>query len=170
MSATEAGDASAALLTGGGAPTAEELSGMLAFGVGGLLPAVVQEARTGEVLMLAWMDAEALARTLRTRRATYWSRSRGEYWVKGETSGHTQRVEAVRIDCDADTVLLSVAQTGPACHTGTATCFTGRELPLAPPDADEAPSADRAPASHAAASDDAAPEAAAEPAAPEEPA
>jgi len=81
--------------------------------------------------MLAWMDAEALDRTLRTGRATYWSRSRREYWVKGETSGHTQRVLDVRLDCDGDAVLLTVEQIGPACHTGTHSCFdVSRTLPL----------------------------------------
>lgn len=89
----------------------------------GLLPAVVQDATSGAVLMLAWMDPEALRRTLLTREATYWSRSRHEYWVKGATSGHTQHVREVRIDCDADTVLLRVDQTGPACHTEAPTCF-----------------------------------------------
>lgn len=89
----------------------------------GLVPAVTQDAASGEVLMLAWMDDEALARTLATRRATYWSRSRGEYWVKGETSGHVQHVRRVALDCDADTILLVVDQTGAACHTGTHTCF-----------------------------------------------
>ena len=89
----------------------------------GLVPAVVQEATTGRVLMLAWMDDEALRRTLATRRGTYYSRSRQQYWVKGETSGHTQRVREVRLDCDGDTLLVRVDQTGPACHTGTDTCF-----------------------------------------------
>ncbi|NEE03158.1 phosphoribosyl-AMP cyclohydrolase [Phytoactinopolyspora halotolerans] len=89
----------------------------------GLLPAVVQQHDTGEVLMLAWMDDEALHRTLTTGRATYWSRSRGEYWVKGETSGNRQWVREVRLDCDADTILIKVDQEGPACHTGTRTCF-----------------------------------------------
>ena len=89
----------------------------------GLVPAIAQQHGTGEVLMLAWMDAEALRRTLETRRATYWSRSRQEYWVKGETSGHTQHVREVRLDCDGDTVLLTVDQTGAACHTGDRTCF-----------------------------------------------
>lgn len=93
----------------------------------GLFAAVVQEAGTGDVLMVAWMDDEALARTLATRRATYFSRSRQQYWVKGETSGHTQFVRQVRIDCDGDTVLLTVEQTGPACHTGTHTCFDTAE-------------------------------------------
>lgn len=89
----------------------------------GLFAAVVQEHGTGDVLMLAWMDDEALARTLATRRATYYSRSRQQYWVKGETSGHVQHVRQVRVDCDGDAVLLTVEQTGPACHTGTHTCF-----------------------------------------------
>ena len=89
----------------------------------GLIPAIAQEAKTGEVLMLAWMNAEALARTLETGRATYWSRSRQAFWVKGETSGHVQEVVDVRIDCDADTVLLVVKQTGAACHTGRRVCF-----------------------------------------------
>ena len=89
----------------------------------GLVPAVVQQHDTGEVLMLGWMDDEALARTLTTRRATYWSRSRGEYWVKGETSGHHQHVVEVRLDCDGDTLLVKVDQQGVACHTGDRTCF-----------------------------------------------
>jgi phosphoribosyl-AMP cyclohydrolase len=89
----------------------------------GLVPAVVQEAATGQVLMLAWMDDEALRRTLATRRGTYYSRSRQQYWVKGETSGNVQQVREVRLDCDGDTLLVRVDQTGPACHTGTTTCF-----------------------------------------------
>lgn len=89
----------------------------------GLVPAVVQQHDTGEVLMLGYMDDEALARTLATGRATYWSRSRQEYWVKGETSGHRQYVKEVRLDCDGDTILLKVDQEGPACHTGDHTCF-----------------------------------------------
>ncbi len=89
----------------------------------GLVCAVVQQRGTGEVLMVAWMDDEALHRTLSTGRATYWSRSRHAYWVKGETSGHTQQVHEVRLDCDGDAVLLVVDQTGPACHTGSPTCF-----------------------------------------------
>lgn len=89
----------------------------------GLVCAVAQQRGTGEVLMVAWMDDEALHRTLTTRRATYWSRSRQEYWVKGETSGHTQQVHEVRLDCDGDTVLLVVDQVGAACHTGERTCF-----------------------------------------------
>ncbi|HJE52056.1 MAG TPA: phosphoribosyl-AMP cyclohydrolase [Tessaracoccus flavescens] len=89
----------------------------------GLIPAIAQDAETGEVLMLAWMNPEALQRTLETGRATYWSRSRQEYWVKGETSGHTQEVVSVALDCDRDTILLTVNQTGAACHTGNRTCF-----------------------------------------------
>jgi phosphoribosyl-AMP cyclohydrolase len=89
----------------------------------GLVAAVVQEYGTGEVLMLAWMDDEALHRTLTTGRATYWSRSRQQYWVKGETSGHVQQVKSVALDCDGDALLLTVEQTGPACHTGAHTCF-----------------------------------------------
>ncbi|RRD49848.1 phosphoribosyl-AMP cyclohydrolase [Arachnia propionica] len=100
-----------------------DLAARLKFNADGLVPAVAQDAATGEVLMLAWMDAEALARTLTTGRATYWSRSRQEYWVKGETSGHVQRVVSVGLDCDGDTILLRVEQTGAACHTGNPTCF-----------------------------------------------
>ncbi len=94
----------------------------------GLFAAVVQQRGTGEVLMVAWMDDEALARTLATRQATYYSRSRQRYWVKGETSGHTQRVHSVRLDCDGDAVLLEVDQTGPACHTGAHSCFDAETL------------------------------------------
>ena len=89
----------------------------------GLVAAVVQQHDTGEVLMLGWMDDEALARTIATGRATYWSRSRREYWVKGETSGHRQWVKEIRLDCDGDTLLLRVDQEGAACHTGDRTCF-----------------------------------------------
>jgi phosphoribosyl-AMP cyclohydrolase len=97
-----------------------------------LVPAVVQEHGSGEVLMLAWMDREALRRSLTEGRVTYWSRSRGEYWRKGDTSGHVQVVRSARIDCDGDTVLLEVDQTGAACHTGTHTCFDGAERDLHP--------------------------------------
>ena len=89
----------------------------------GLLPAVVQQHDSLEVLMVGWMDDEALHRTLTTGRTTFWSRSRQEYWVKGETSGHRQWVKDVRLDCDGDTLLVLVDQEGPACHTGTRTCF-----------------------------------------------
>ncbi len=94
----------------------------------GLVPAIVQDATDGRVLMLAWMDDEALRRTLTTKRGTYWSRSRQSYWVKGETSGNTQAVREVRLDCDGDTLLVRVDQSGPACHTGAATCFDDRVL------------------------------------------
>jgi phosphoribosyl-AMP cyclohydrolase len=89
----------------------------------GLFTAVVQERNSGDVLMVAWMDDEALAHTLETREGTYFSRSRGEQWVKGATSGHTQRVHSVRLDCDGDAVLLVVDQVGAACHTGDHSCF-----------------------------------------------
>lgn len=89
----------------------------------GLVPAVVQDALTGEVLMLAYMDREALERTVATGDAWYWSRSRRRLWRKGEESGHAQRVQAIQMDCDGDAVLLSVRQTGPACHTGRRSCF-----------------------------------------------
>ncbi|WP_232234592.1 phosphoribosyl-AMP cyclohydrolase [Actinoplanes sp. N902-109] len=95
----------------------------------GLVAAIVRERDTGDVLMLAWMDDEALHRTLTTGRATYWSRSRREYWVKGATSGHHQYVRSVALDCDGDALLITVDQTGAACHTGTHTCFTD-ELPV----------------------------------------
>jgi phosphoribosyl-AMP cyclohydrolase len=95
----------------------------------GLFPAVAQQHDTGEVLMVGWMDDEALHRTLTTGRVTYFSRSRREYWVKGETSGHAQWVRSVALDCDGDTVLVQVDQVGPACHTGSRTCFEGRGLP-----------------------------------------
>ena len=91
----------------------------------GLVAAIAQEEATGDVLMMAWMNDEALALTLATRKGTYYSRSRKQLWVKGETSGHVQEVRDVRLDCDGDTVLLTVRQTGPACHTGTHTCFDG---------------------------------------------
>jgi phosphoribosyl-AMP cyclohydrolase len=98
----------------------------------GLVVAVAQDDRTGAVLMVGYMDDEALRRTLESARATYWSRSRGAYWVKGETSGHVQHVREVRLDCDGDAVLVRVHQVGPTCHTGAATCFTaGGMLPLA---------------------------------------
>jgi phosphoribosyl-AMP cyclohydrolase len=90
----------------------------------GLVAAIVQQHDTGEVLMLAWMDEEALRRTVETGRGTYWSRSRQEYWVKGATSGHHQFVRSVALDCDGDAVLVKVDQVGAACHTGTRTCFT----------------------------------------------
>ncbi len=94
-----------------------------------LVTAVAQDADTGRVLMVAWMDGQALARTLATRVATYYSRSRAELWVKGATSGNTQQVLSVALDCDADAVLLQVRPAGPACHTGLASCFDTLEIP-----------------------------------------
>ncbi len=94
----------------------------------GLLPAIIQDAATREVLMLGYMNDQALHLTLTTGRAWYWSRSRGEYWRKGDTSGNVQHVVSVALDCDADTLLVQVQQIGPACHTGTPSCFTDREL------------------------------------------
>ena len=93
----------------------------------GLVPAIVQ-AESGEVLMMAWMDDHALAHSLLTRKGTYFSRSRNEYWVKGETSGNVQEVIGARLDCDGDTILLTVRQSGGACHTGDRTCFDADDL------------------------------------------
>jgi phosphoribosyl-AMP cyclohydrolase len=95
----------------------------LAYDSRGLIPAIAQDHATGEVLMLAWMNAAALARTLETGQVTYWSRSRAELWVKGASSGHVQRLVELRIDCDRDALLLRVDQTGPACHTNRRSCF-----------------------------------------------
>jgi len=114
------------------------------FNEDGLIAAIAQDANTGEVLMMAWMNAEALRTTLETGRGTYWSRSRGALWVKGETSGHVQDVVEVRIDCDQDTVLLRVNQAGGACHTDRRSCFyrqvqaDGESLSLVPESAKEA--------------------------------
>ncbi|HET7398405.1 MAG TPA: phosphoribosyl-AMP cyclohydrolase [Intrasporangium sp.] len=95
----------------------------------GLVAAVVQQHDTGDVLMVGWMDDEALRRTLTEGRVTFWSRSRGEYWRKGDTSGHVQWVRGVRLDCDGDALLVSVDQVGAACHTGDHSCFDARVLP-----------------------------------------
>jgi phosphoribosyl-AMP cyclohydrolase len=89
----------------------------------GLIPCIAQDHATGEVLMLAWMNAEAVARTLATGHVTYWSRSRAAFWAKGETSGNVQRLVELRLDCDRDCLLALVDQTGPACHTGRRSCF-----------------------------------------------
>ena len=94
----------------------------------GLVAAIAQQYDTGEVLMLGWMDDEALRRTLATGRCTYWSRSRREYWVKGETSGQPQWVKSLALDCDGDAILVRVDQVGAACHTGTRTCFDTDQL------------------------------------------
>lgn len=111
----------------------------LSFDDRGLVPAIAQDHATGEVLMLAWMNAEAVARTLDSGRVTYWSRSRGAFWTKGETSGHVQRLVEMRIDCDRDCLLLLVEQTGPACHTNRRSCFytavrDGNEIELTAPE------------------------------------
>lgn len=96
----------------------------------GLVVAVAQQHDTGEVLMVGWMDDEALHRTLTTGRCTYWSRSRQEYWVKGDTSGSQQWVQSVALDCDGDTLLVAVDQVGGACHTGDRSCFDADVLPV----------------------------------------
>lgn len=95
----------------------------LTYDAAGLIPCIAQEEATGEVLMFAWMNADSVARTLATGRVTYWSRSRADFWVKGETSGHVQRLVELRVDCDRDCLLAVVQQDGPACHTGRRSCF-----------------------------------------------
>lgn len=95
----------------------------LKYDANGLIPCIAQEAATGEILMFAWMNAESVAQTLKTGRVTYWSRSRQSFWIKGESSGHTQRLIELRIDCDRDCLLALVAQEGPACHTNRRSCF-----------------------------------------------
>lgn len=95
----------------------------LTFDAGGLIPAIAQAHDTGEVLMMAWMNADAVKRTLETGRVTYWSRSRQALWIKGETSGHVQDLVEMRVDCDRDCLLLLIRQTGPACHTNRRSCF-----------------------------------------------
>ena len=110
----------------------------LDFDERGLVPAIAQEVETGEVLMLAWMNADAVQRTLDTGRVTYWSRSRQSFWVKGETSGNVQELVDLRVDCDRDCLLVIVRQTGPACHTNRRTCFyravrDGTVVELMPP-------------------------------------
>lgn len=95
----------------------------LRYDANGLIPVIAQDAGTHEVLMFAWMNAEAVARTLATGRVTYWSRSRQAFWVKGETSGHAQALVEMRVDCDRDCLLVLVKQTGPACHTNRRACF-----------------------------------------------
>lgn len=111
----------------------------LEFNEQGLIPVIAQDVNSGEVLMMAWANAEALDRTLATKRMTYWSRSRQAFWVKGETSGNAQKVVDLRIDCDRDCVLAVVDQTGPACHTNRRSCFytsviDGTEVELMQPE------------------------------------
>ena len=115
--------------------------GTLKFDGDGLIPAIAQD-EAGDVLMMAWMNADAVRRTLETGRVTYWSRSRGEYWEKGATSGHRQTLIEMRIDCDRDCLLLRVAQEGPACHTGRRSCFftavlAGSEVDVTAPAAEQ---------------------------------
>ncbi|MCL6281949.1 phosphoribosyl-AMP cyclohydrolase [Ruegeria sp. 2012CJ41-6] len=95
----------------------------LTYNADGLIPAIAQDAVSGEVLMMAWMNLEAVRRTLDTRRVTYWSRSRQAFWIKGESSGHVQELVDLRVDCDRDCLLALVNQTGPACHTNRRSCF-----------------------------------------------
>lgn len=104
------------------------IAGLLKRDPAGLVPAIIQEEQSGTVLMLGWMDDVALHRTLTTGRTTFFSRSRNTYWTKGETSGHRQWVRAVALDCDGDTLLVTVRQEGAACHTGDRTCFDARKL------------------------------------------
>lgn len=95
----------------------------LTFNDAGLLPVIAQDEETGEILMLAWMNAEAVTKTIETKRVTYWSRSRSAFWIKGESSGHTQELVDLRMDCDKDCLLAVVRQIGPACHTNRRSCF-----------------------------------------------
>ena len=111
----------------------------LRYNDAGLIPAIAQDAENGEVLMMAWMNAEAVAKTLETGRVTYWSRSRQAFWVKGESSGHVQELIDFRVDCDRDCLLVMVRQTGPACHTNRRSCFytavrEGAEVELMAPE------------------------------------
>lgn len=111
--------------TNGTPISGEQALSQIRWNADGLVPAVVQDAVSKDVLMLAYMNDESLKRTLESGQTWFWSRSRGEYWHKGATSGHTQQVKSIRYDCDADTLLVKVIPNGPACHTGTYTCFTG---------------------------------------------
>jgi len=101
----------------------DDIFSMIKFDAAGLVPAIAQQHDTGEVLMMAWMNRDAVAETLRTRRVTYWSRTRARLWRKGETSGQEQNLVELRVDCDGDTLLLLVDQKGVACHTGRRNCF-----------------------------------------------
>jgi phosphoribosyl-AMP cyclohydrolase len=140
VSASHSAPPSVALSTG----LDPRIAARLKRDAGGLVPAIVQQYDSGAVLMLAWMNDAALARTLASGQATYWSRSRQRLWVKGETSGNRQAVHSVALDCDGDTLLVRVDQTGPACHTGAPTCFEDvlladrREASGDAPDADTA--------------------------------
>jgi phosphoribosyl-AMP cyclohydrolase len=127
------------------AAVAEAVAG-LTFDAAGLVPAVVQDDADGTVLMVAWMDAEAVRRTLATGRTWFWSRSRRSYWQKGATSGHVQHVRSVTADCDRDTLLVRVEQVGVACHLGTRSCFTESLTagPVQPPQPDRQPAGEGA--------------------------
>ncbi len=103
--------------------TVQELFAAIQFDAAGLVPAIVQDAQSGQVLMMAWMNAESLQRTLEIGETVFWSRSRREFWHKGATSGNTQQVIDISVDCDGDTLLLRVDAAGPACHTGAVSCF-----------------------------------------------
>jgi len=103
--------------------TTQELFTAIKYDADGLVPAIVQDAQTGQVLMMAWMNAESLQRTLDLGETVFWSRSRREFWHKGATSGNTQTVVEISVDCDGDTLLMRVAAAGPACHTGAVSCF-----------------------------------------------
>ncbi|XXK30002.1 phosphoribosyl-AMP cyclohydrolase [Rhodobacteraceae bacterium nBUS_24] len=112
----------------------------LTYNEAGLIPAIAQDSKSGEVLMMAWMNQEAVAKTLSSGHVTYWSRSRQAFWVKGETSGHRQKLIDLRVDCDRDALLLVVEQKGPACHTLRRSCFytsvvSGQEVELMAPEA-----------------------------------
>ena len=95
----------------------------LTYNAAGLVPCIAQDVESGEILMMAWMNAESVAKTLETGRVTYWSRSRQSFWIKGESSGHVQELVELRVDCDRDALLAMVRQTGPACHTNRRSCF-----------------------------------------------
>jgi len=119
-----------------------EVAARLKRDVDGLVCAVVQQHDSGEVLMVGWMDDEALHRTLTSGRVTFWSRSRGEYWRKGDTSGHAQYVKTVTLDCDGDALLVRVDQIGAACHTGARTCFDDHDLRAVQGHSDREPAPD----------------------------
>lgn len=113
----------------------------LSYNAQGLLPVIAQDHTSGEVLMLAWMNAEAVQKTLETGKVTYWSRSRSSFWIKGETSGHVQELVEMRVDCDRDCLLVLVNQIGPACHTNRRSCFytalrDGEEVEILTPEID----------------------------------
>lgn len=113
-------------------PSIDDFLAELDFDDAGLIPAIAQQWDTGQVLMMAWMNSDSVRMTLESGRATYWSRSRGELWRKGDTSGHVQSVRSVSRDCDSDALLLQVDQIGPACHTGRRSCFETQTVQVNP--------------------------------------